>query len=83
MKISQKEGFDMTHDPTAGGGVQVRGALVQAHRSELLAEAAAERQAHVAHLESKSGVRRQVGHALVRVGRALADDSPSGAARPA
>ena len=83
MNILQKEGLGLTHDPAQGGWIGVQHALVRARQAELLAEATAERQAHQAshQSESKHAVRRQLGRAMVRLGRALADETPGSTVR--
>jgi hypothetical protein len=50
------------------------------HLATLLAEAEAERLVRPAPSEPRNGIRRSVGHVLIRIGRTIADE-PSG--RPA
>jgi hypothetical protein len=80
MTVLLKEGFDMTMDPIGGGAEDVRGTLIHAHQRDLLAKAAAERQVHELRQgpchEQSATVRRRLGLALVRVGQALAGDTP-------
>ncbi len=69
----------MTRVHITGGCFDVRETIIRAHLSSLMADAAAERRAHAGGdpAESRRGLRRQVGLALVRIGRALADE-PTG-----
>ena len=48
--------------------------LANDHKATLLAEAEAERLVRRAPGEPRSGLRQSVGHALIRIGRSLADE---------
>jgi hypothetical protein len=65
----------MTNNPEIGACFAARTSAVRTHQDELLAEAEAWRQARLAsQSDSKPGLRRTVGLALVRVGRSLAGE---------
>lgn len=85
MNILQKEGFLMTDNPDLGACFEARSSMIKAHQSELLAEAAAERQAHAGAplAGSRAGLRRMLGLFLVRIGRGLAGEAPNSQARSA
>ena len=61
-----------------GFGYDLHGTFVKSHQAELMAEASANRaaQASAGQREPRAGLRRSLGHLLVRVGRALADETP-------
>jgi hypothetical protein len=78
MTVLRKEGFDMTMDPIGGAAEGVRGALIRSHQAELLAQAAIEREIRQGQCSDgrPASVRRRFGLALVRVGQALAGETP-------
>jgi len=61
-----------------GFGYDLHGTFVKTHQAELMAEASANRAAHASAAEAapRAGLRRSLGHLLVRVGWALADETP-------
>jgi hypothetical protein len=78
MNVLQKEGFLMPPERNEGFGYDLHGTFVKTHQTELMAEASANRAAHASRpeREPRDGLRRSLGHLLVRVGRALADETP-------
>ena len=78
MTVLRKEGTDMTMDPIGGANDDARATVIRSHLADLLAEAAVERQLRDARCQGEhpAGVRRRLGLALVRVGHALAGESP-------
>ncbi len=85
MTLSQKAGQDMSHKIDTGASVEVRARIVRAHRDDMLAAAATERQALAAHtrIGAVGGLRRGLGHALIRAGRAVARETPKTRVHPA
>ena len=66
----------MPPDRNDGFGYDLHGTFVKSHQAELMAEASANRAAQAGQGEPRAGLRRRLGHLLVRVGRALADETP-------
>jgi hypothetical protein len=77
MNVLQKEGFLMMERPDIGPASDAQARIIDAHRAELLAEAASQRLAHGTGSAAKAGggLRRTLGLFLVRVGRGLAGEA--------